>query len=207
LLSPVNKRSYDKIVKVLSTYPVTKLRIQVFSTSQSEKALELYFAIKSGDDIADYIKSKGIDAERIQITGCGSSYPLAGGQMAKENKNIARINNRVDFHIENTEDYPLSIGYELPRAPQAVDRSQYIIFNSFNLGLSYRIQVASYAQKYSSKLIEMEANPLVHKISNRNTYKYTVGLFKTYRDAERYLKKIKGKGHNDAFIVPYINGM
>ncbi len=207
VMRPSTIKEYDKIADLMHTYPAIKLRIQVFSSTDLKKALDLYFSVKTGEQIANYLKNKGIDGNRIQITGCGSAYPLAvsryigGGHIPKG------VNTRVDFYFTDTEMYPLTITYKLPKIPPDADQTAFKIFNSYNSGLSFRVQVASVGQKYSSPLIEEGENVLIHKLGDSGLYKYTMGLFTRYDKALQYRDKIRAMGIDGAFIVPYIHGM
>lgn len=207
ILTSRNKDNINEIADVLKAYPETTLRIQVFSNSSLKKDLELYFGIKTGEQVAKYLVNQGIEDKRIQITACGSSYPLATSRYIGGGHIPDRVNSRVDFYIGNSGQYPLGVTYELPEVPKDADQTAFKIFSDYTEGLSYRIQIAAVTQKYSSPILEEEKNPLIHKIAGYAFYKYTLGLFKSYMNALKYKNHLQEKGFKDAFIVPYINGM
>lgn len=207
ILSQYNKRIYDIIAETMSKYPGTVLRIQVFSDEDIDKSLGLYFSIKTGEQVADYLKSKGVKADRVHLTGCGSSFPLAQNIPGNELRNLERINTRIDFKLLNTENYPITMDYKFPYIPPAADRTAYDILDTYNEGISYRVQIAAYGQRYNSPLLDEERNALIYTTADSDVYKYTLGLFKNLRDAEVYSNKLKTKGATDAFVVVFIDGV
>ncbi len=77
---------------------------------------------------------------------------------------------------------------------QATNNKQQIIF---------KVQIASSAKKLplnSEKFRDME---FLTEYADETTFKYAVGNEKTPEEATALLKKIKGKGHTDAFVVAF----
>jgi len=72
-------------------------------------------------------------------------------------------------------------------------------------GLVYRIQIASIKQMYKGNIINNK-DTYIDKNMDSGQYRYMIGLFSTFTEAQKELKTIKEDGIQDAIIVPYING-
>lgn len=69
----------------------------LFPTSKKQKALNYNLSLLRAQAIAEYIKSKGISAERLIIVGNGSDKPLKDNASPKDRK----FNRRVDIYFVN----------------------------------------------------------------------------------------------------------
>ncbi|MCF6241846.1 MAG: hypothetical protein L3J74_10945 [Bacteroidales bacterium] len=79
-----------------------------------------------------------------------------------------------------------------------------IIIEKENSGIIYRVQIAASKVPVSMKELQKiyPANSPIHTSIENGWYKYSVGLFNTYREAQKFKINI---GVKDAFVVAYIN--
>jgi len=87
----------EKILKILKTYPSTKLEIAVHAdrlvrpTAQQAQALTQQRA----QAIVTYLISRGINSSRLVAAGYGFTRPMASSNSDKTRK----INRRIEFNI------------------------------------------------------------------------------------------------------------
>ncbi len=77
-------------------------------------------------------------------------------------------------------------------------------------GLSYRVQVFAFqTNEYTAESVRRKFNlqEPVYKEFTDEWYRYTVGSFKTLKEAKAHLNKIRRNGVHDAFIARYSDGI
>lgn len=74
----------------------------------------------------------------------------------------------------------------------------------------YRVQVArpstNYSEEELKRRIGIDSPERITIIRSGNMFRYQVGLFSDYRDANTLLRKLTAKGIKDAFVVAYRGG-
>jgi len=207
VLQPVNVRKLEEVFQLLELYTDARVLMECHSNSEGNLYTDLYFSVKRAEQAAEFLINKGISSGRIQIKGCGSSYPLVRQIKDSEAaRNMFNLNKRIYVYIFSGEKNDLNLMYARPNINTFSLDSSAIIYNKKIKGLSYKIQVAAARQMLKNNLLLDYKDPAVEKNFDKNYYLYTLGLFRTYKEAYQLKRKLQVAGSPDAFIVPYLDG-
>jgi len=208
ILTAQNKPKLEKIVAFLKTYPHIKLEIICHSDQTSVSNFDLYFALKRGEQIADYLVQKGIKENTIYLKGLGGNHPLALNELqGKDNETGRFFNRRVDFRMHEYDQIPLKLKYELPVVQGPMKDARLDQYYDAIAGLSYRVEFAELDQLYKGDLIGKYPNTLIEKVPNKQTFSYCSGIFNSFDGALKHLSDIKSEGFLDAKVVGYLDGI
>ncbi len=208
ILSTDNLEKINEVVRIMNEYPQLKVMLTAHSDGSDPVEFDLFFSIKRAEKVAAYLQQKGINATNIYLKGMGAVNPSAMQQTETGPSMMAKkINKRIDFEIFNAAGLPLQIVNNGPVVSKFLEDQRGIMYNQAVKGLSYRVQIGSLAQRYKGSILLEYRQPLIESIFNDKNYKYTVGLFQNFYGAEQLRKELVARGLNDAFVVPYINGV
>jgi outer membrane protein OmpA-like peptidoglycan-associated protein len=98
-LTAASKQSLDKIIMVFNKYPDTNVEIQGHTDSKGSNEYNMTLSVKRATTVADYLKTKGIAAERLAIKGFGEEVP----KYHNETEDSRAQNRRVEFLITANE--------------------------------------------------------------------------------------------------------
>lgn len=98
-LTAASKQSLDKIVVVFNKYPDTNVEIQGHTDSKGSNDYNMTLSVKRATTVVDYLKSKGIAAERLTVKGFGEEVP----KYDNETEEGRAQNRRVEFLITANE--------------------------------------------------------------------------------------------------------
>ncbi len=207
LLTLQNLKILNNIVDIMSIYPSTSVEIDCHSMPESQKAFELYFTIKRAEKIAEYLISNGVEKKRILLRGHGSNYPLVTVDNSGSTNNLAeKLNRRIEIKIIKKETLPLIIGYNAPVVADYLKDNSGELLKTVILGLSYRIKIAEVRQMYQNDILSQYQDVLIQKNFGSDNYVYTIGLYKSYFDAQDVLKLLENDNIKGTLIIPYMNG-
>jgi len=208
ILSTDNLEKINEVIQIMNEYPQLKIMLTAHSDGSDPVEFDLFFSIKRAEKVAAYLQSKGISSANIYLKGMGAVNPAAMQQIEGGSSAMAeKINRRIDFEIFNAAGLPLQIVNNGPVVSKFLKDERGVMYNQANKGLSYKVQIGSLAQRYKGSILLEYRQPLIESIFNDKNYKYTVGLFQNFYGAEQLRKELVARGLNDAFVVPYINGV
>ena len=98
-LTAASKQSLDKIVLVFNKYPDTNVEIQGHTDSKGSNEFNMTLSVKRATTVVDYLKAKGITAERLTVKGFGEEVP----KYDNETEEGRAQNRRVEFLITANE--------------------------------------------------------------------------------------------------------
>ncbi len=207
LLTPANMRELNKVAKLMKKYAPLKLQLTSFSNYDGPRQYDLYFSAKRIEPVIDYLVTNGINADRIQFRSVGAAYPIAKSETESGPNPLGkRYNRRVDFGVFNADNLPIRVSQKLPNTGNFGD-DRYAYFSQVTAGLSYKVQIAAIKQMYNSNLLGQFPDGMVEGIAEDGILKYTLGLYKTFDSADQLRSALKQQGVQDAFVVPYLNGV
>ena len=94
-LTNIAKSNLDKLVTVLNKYPDTNIEIHGHTDDKGAVKYNQKLSERRSDAVADYLKSKDIDAKRLKTRGFGEEKPITTND-TEENR---AKNRRVEFAI------------------------------------------------------------------------------------------------------------
>ncbi len=94
-LSTASNTSLSQIIKVMNEYPELKLKIEGHSDNIEKNAETL--SEQRAASVKTYLVSKGINADRIEVEGIGSTTPLADNNTAAGRAKNRRVEVKVTY--------------------------------------------------------------------------------------------------------------
>ncbi len=76
-----------------------------------------------------------------------------------------------------------------------------------NRNLLYKVQVSSLSGAFRGSLLDQFPGPMVEKVPNLPYYRYTLGAFSRYAEAEAFRQTLIDAGQRSAYVVAYIYGL
>lgn len=98
-LSASAKKNLDDLAKVLNKYPDTDIEIQGHTDDKGQNTYNNMLSQKRADEVAAYLKSKGVTTGRINTKGFGESAP----KYSNNTETGRTENRRVEFLISANE--------------------------------------------------------------------------------------------------------
>ena len=208
LLTPKSVAELNKMRDLLLKYPNLRVELTGHTDSYAPQNFNLQNSLKNTESIAEYLVANEITENRIIIKGAGQIYPIAmdTNDDGSENKQGRVLNRRVHMEVYNEEAIPIVARTKIPRisASLAVNDGKN---NMEQLkGLTYRVQIKALKQTLDDDVLIRYPNALVETTPTTDFMRYSVGLVKTFAEAEAMRIKLVKDGFKDAFIVGYING-
>jgi len=76
-LKPGAMRNVDRLATVLQQYPERRVMVEGYTDDTGSDELNLELSRQRADAFAQALRSRGVDAQRIEVMGHGEAYPLA----------------------------------------------------------------------------------------------------------------------------------
>ncbi len=208
VLTPANSKKLNQLARLLLNHPQVKVELESHSDITGPSKFDLYFSAKRGETVADYLIGKGVSPSNILIKGCGVNYPIAKGETESGvNERGKNLNKRIYLRFHNTSTSPVRINVANPQVGSYLQTDNWALYNKSIKGLSYKVQVAAMKQMYNGEAISLYPNATIETTAQKENYRYTVGLYKSFYSADVLRKELERSGVNGCFVVPYINGL
>ncbi|MBK8502672.1 MAG: OmpA family protein [Saprospiraceae bacterium] len=208
VLTPQNQPKLDKLVGFLQTYPHINIEIICHSDQTAVSNFDLFFSIKRTEQIAAYLKSKGIKSTSIFLKGMGGNYPMAVNEIdGKDNETGRFYNRRIDFKLHILDQVPMKVNYQMPEFMHSMKDGRLEAFNEKVKGLTYRVQFVMLDQLYKGNVIGKYQDSMIEKNPKSESYAYCSGMFNSFKDALSHLSQIKTEGFSESKIVAYLDGL
>lgn len=189
-LTSEHTATLDKIAKLLKQYSSLNLLISAYPSQLTPPGANVFSAIKQAEKAAAYLIQKGAPATAIIMRGVHAT-PSKKGKMG------------IEFSFLGTRDLPIQ-----GKVPIIGDRFTSMSPNLLvNKDFFYKIQVSSSKGIFQHDALSSFSDLMVEKTPNFEFYRYTLGVFQSYAEADNYRKKLITKGFSGAFVVPFINGV
>lgn len=208
IINPGNISNLDALAEILTIYPKIGVLLVSHGIPEGRTESDLYFSIKRAEKVADYFKSKGINAKRIMLQGCGSDFPLAKNEINGIKSSLADKNNRrIDVYIFNNEPFNLRVINDMPIVAEHVRDTLWDQFYDDNKGLTFRVKMTKVNQMLKNEIISKYQDIIIEKNGDDDQYTYTSGNFKNYNDAIIRRNELLREKIFDANIWAYYKGM
>ncbi|HMQ47545.1 MAG TPA: tetratricopeptide repeat protein [Saprospiraceae bacterium] len=186
------KAILDKVVASLKKHEGLILVITAFQTGTDNAANRLFKGIQQAELAVTYLNSKGIDQKQVFLRSANAGQvELKSGECA------------LELSFFKPEDFPE--GVSLPDLEQGISAAVNDL--KWHKNLMYKVQVASLSGAFKGELLDEYEAAMVEKNPTLPYYRYTLGAFSTYAEAETFREKMVKAGQRSAFIVPYIYGI
>lgn len=92
---PSSEPDLTRVLEILKKNPSLEIEVSGHTDNRGDRKLNLELSQQRADTVKAYLLDNGIDAERVQSKGYGSSKPIASNKQEKTRK----LNRRVEFTI------------------------------------------------------------------------------------------------------------
>lgn len=204
-----NIKELNKVVELVAKYPLIKVELSGHTNEKDPEKFRLYFSYKKTEKAANYLINNGVKAENIIIKGLGSNYPVAKNKNADGTVSNAgqKLNNRIEIRLTNIETLPLDVTTKWPKINERQRAYKRSTYDNSQKGLVYKVQVAALRSMYDSDIVVDYSDSMLENDDTRNLLKYTVGIHRNFSSAKRLERELRAKGVNNAFVVPYVDGL
>ncbi|MGZ8353025.1 MAG: OmpA family protein [Allosphingosinicella sp.] len=96
-IQPQFRSTLDQVATTLSSYPSTMIDVYGHTDPSGGDSINIPLSRNRAGSVATYLAARGVQRERIETQGFGSSQPLAGNDNSSEAERAA--NRRVEIRI------------------------------------------------------------------------------------------------------------
>lgn len=194
LFEGVNQTQLDRIASLMLEYPQLKLVVSAYSDKPSSLEDNIFEAVRNAEQAAHYLTGKGVAPESIFMRGLNAPFVERSSGQGRDMG--------VEFSFLGTSGLPVQ-----GRLPVIGNGYQSLFPNqATNQAFFYKVQISSLRGVYKGARLSTYSYPMVETTPGFNYYRYTLGAFERFEEAEAFQKKLIREGFSGAFIVPYIYG-
>ncbi len=202
------KMELDKIVEVLNEYPQIKIDIQSHTDIRGTDPYNMKLSDNRANSTIQYLFEKGIDSDRITGKGFGETRLAENCTKAKPCTSFQhQLNRRSEFSIiqdglNEVTFVSKNISNSLSSDNNRFTSNSGVIIN-YNFDGSYQVytvQVGAFHGKVQTNKFTKLTNLFNHKYDD-GFNRYYVGIFETSYEARKYMKLMRTKGFEGAFVV------
>ena len=195
VINAENRQALDKIANVMIDYPQLDLLITAYINPGDEIGNDLFAAAQEAEQVSNYLINRGV-----------KSSSIFNRALVPENGNgqfgMRSGSSTIEFGFSQTSG--LDLPGELPLHGQTA--SSVISDAPTNLELFYKVQIASAKKPYHHSQLSRQSHPMVEKSPDFDYYRYTVGAFASFANAERLRRTMVKAGFSSAYVIPYLYG-
>lgn len=206
-ISSAHQIKLNEIAEVLIRFPHLQIEIRGHVFDSGTKTFLLYNSLQEANKYGDYLVSKGVSKEKMILKGLGNQYPIALVNLdGLPNPSAQSLNQRIEIVIHG-EDPNFDLKYDFPEVSQTMrDNTGYDYIKKLR-GVTYKVQFASLRQMYAGDLMEKYTDGSIEWRGTNQFMQYSIGLVKRTSEAINIRTQARNDGFNDAFIVPYLDGI
>lgn len=187
-LSSKDKGMLDRLAGLMTQYPQLRLIVSAYAPEAKPTNKGIFQAIRQAEKTVDYLVKKGVSPAAVFMRSLSRPRSAGGYQ--------------VEFAFRNTRDLPIQgqvpvIGNNYKSVAPGL---------TTNKDLVYKVQVASSKGEYGNSAFVAQPYPMAEKTPNFEFYRYTLGAFESFTEAEAFRQSIVGQGFSGAYLVVYLNG-
>jgi len=206
LQSRENTKVIDRIAEIYKLDPDVQIVLISHSLDEDDVAFDLYLSAKRGERMLKQFKRKGISSDNVVLLGVGSNYPMVKAISDGERVESAdRINRRFDLMIFPSLDSYVDVLHREPKIDDSKRDVRHDAFMEASDGLSYRVKVEESSKVINKANYNNLQDLIIEKTGKK--YTYTLGIFKTFKEAELLYNLLGGDELKDLDIGAYFNNV
>ncbi|MBL7111033.1 MAG: OmpA family protein [Bacteroidales bacterium] len=181
----------ERIYNLMVDYPEIGIELIGHTDATGDIDYNLKLSIKRAESVADYLRKKDIDPDRIKVLGMGEFLPIAinkyeDGSDASEGRSL---NRHVSIKLLNLQDENVSVSDIF--VPDHLLPVQ---------DLSFSVLLLQSGSKVDSIPDQLLGEKVV-AVTIDQTHFYLAGIFNKKTDAMRYLNDVVDQGYPDARLI------
>jgi len=94
-LSPGAQPLLDALVEIAVDCPQSRIRVTGHTDASGNEESNVALSLSRAESVVDYMRNRGLPAERLEAVGAGSAQPLVDGSDPQSR----RVNRRVEFDL------------------------------------------------------------------------------------------------------------
>lgn len=194
LLTGINLQLIQQVQNAMLADPALQVVVSCYGPAQADVGGPLFETIRQAEQVSQYLLANGVSASNIFMralveVAVSPEFGMRSGMYTLE----------FSFHkaFSKPDDSFPSLGDE---------------FNSVRPGLVtneslfYKVQIASAQNVFRNSTLSSAPYPMVEKTPDFAFYRFTVGAFNNYAEAEQFRRQMVRQGFSSAFVIPYIYG-
>ncbi len=208
LKDPKNQRTAETLVRMMQIHPDIKIKIFGHAYEDAPAPINLYYSIKKSEQLEDYLVAHGIPKNRIGILGVGTSFPMATDpQHGTRHTTVEKWNKRVECFITAPDTSTARISYGSIPVIATYKLKQAGSLQKLQAQLSYSILLGESAQVLNHSLLQREEEiTWMYRVPQTGMYKYYIGCYPSFREAEKYLVAFQKSSSTDLRVVAFMRG-
>jgi tetratricopeptide (TPR) repeat protein len=191
-LSAEQQSQLEHIARLMQDFPGLQLVVTAFCAAGLPLPTRLFKGIKKAELAADYLQQLNLDRNRIF---------LRSGDAGQANLKTGTLS--LEFSFLKPDDFPTdTFAPDLEMGLVSAIPGHVIHKN-----LLYKVQVSSLYGEYKGDLLSQYPAAMVEKSPALAYYRYTLGAFSSYAEAEAFRQELIKAGQKSAFVAPYVHGV
>ena len=180
----------NRLAEKMRTQRDLKLVVTAYSNQQLNRIRQINEGMNLAETAAAYLFQQGVPTSSVFLRAALADLSKAPNQ--------GRV---VVFNTAGSDETPK--GNDISLKNPWLELTQ----NKLQQDLVYKIQIAAARNNnLMDRAFEDYIDPMVEKLPDFTFYRYTVGAFETYKQADRLRRELVQFGKSSAFVVPYVEG-
>ncbi|MEM6724520.1 MAG: OmpA family protein [Bacteroidota bacterium] len=206
-LPPTTVTSLDELASYLEENENVNIEFIAHSNDDDQSINSLFFSLKRAERLANHLIQKGIAADRLLVQSYGDQFPIAEERGGESEPIAESLNRRIDIRFRNMEFADFKVDYQVPLVSSlmASDRAEQL--DAKLEGLHYRVQLAAATRRIEDPVLASGPIAYIERSMDNDYMNYCLGILSDYTVAEILKNTIQAAGYQDAFIVPYVDGI
>lgn len=200
VLTSVNQRSLQELIKYQTIYPHLNFVIRVHSNGSENSAYDLYSGLKIGKEIGQFLIEEGVDYRKFKIWSLGGQYPK---KLKTESKQLGRtlgLNNRIDIQVAQKQFH----NHTIPGGRTNIQRySDDQLEKISDWGLHYRLRLTRMNQAMKGNVLDDLEDLMIESKLKDEYFSYYTGLYPTFAQAKAELFRMKSLGFSEVAITAF----
>ncbi len=192
----------EKIAGLMLQYGDTRIELTGHADAAGSSEYNMLLSLQRADQIAQYLMDKGMDTDRISVTGKGETAPIARNQYPDgTDAPLGRyLNRQVVVHITGL--VPAEAGLTGLYVPDNLRPDQDQIDPGNSQSYSFTIQLLADFNPVDLSYFQ-GLEDIREYICKDDYYRYTFGAFNSFQEARAKLRELNMMGYGDAFIQTF----
>jgi len=202
------KLELNRLVGVLKEYPKIEIDVNSHTDSRGKNSYNFTLSNNRANATIEYLVNKGVDPDRLRGKGfgevqlaenCPNGIPCTGFQHQLNRRSEFSIiqNGLVDITFRSNN---ISYSANVNNGSFTSNSGAYINYDFSNNTQVYTVQIGAFQGKVRTNKYSNLTN-LFNYQYNDGFNRYYAGIFETSTEARNYMKLLRGKGFEGAFVV------
>lgn len=177
-------------VAYLKSNPDTKVSLSTYVKDAQPPGTALFAGVRMAEAASAQLQKQGIAADRIFIRALPAVWnEVSAGTHSLALRWLPAPGKTAPEYAPLKKSLPSAAYNEAYEAP-----------------LLYKVQITSLKGEYKGDLLTRYSDAMVEKSHGVDFYRYTVGAFTAYAEAEKFRRQLVAQGQTSAYVTAYVHG-